>query len=113
MDSAQKDDSTSSVAGPAPSTNDLSSELAHVTQEMYKKNAELFHTNKTLSLLQKIEAIILSSVTDLWQVAQQVVDVIASEAEFKRVSVFIITNRRVWRDLLLQVVRLLPEQNFW
>lgn len=93
MDSAQRDDSVPSVVSSTPSTNNLSSELAHVTQEMYKKNAELFHTNKTLSLLQKIEAIILSSVTDLWQVAQQVVDVIASEAEFKRVSVFIINGQ--------------------
>ena len=94
MDSAQKDDGAPSVSSPPPSTNNLSSELEHVTQEMYKKNAELFHTNKTLSLLQKIEAIILSSVTDLWQVAQQVVDVIASEAEFKRVAVFIINEQQ-------------------
>lgn len=93
MISAQKNDSIPSVVNSGVPNSSLSSELEHVTQEMYKKNAELFHTNKTLSLLQKIEAIILSSVTDLWQVAQQVVDVIASEAEFKRVSVFIINEQ--------------------
>ncbi len=93
MNSAQKDDNVPPAVNSVVSNNNLSSELEHVTQEMYKKNAELFHTNKTLSLLQKIEAIILSSVTDLWQVAQQVADVIASEAEFKRVSIFIINEQ--------------------
>lgn len=93
MNSAQIDDNVPPVVASGMPTNNLSSELEHVTQEMYKKNAELFHTNKTLSLLQKIEAIILSSVTDLWQVAQQVADVIASEAEFKRVSIFIINEQ--------------------
>ncbi len=92
MDSAQTDDKNKSIADKNPPTVSLSSELEHVTQEMYKKNAELFHTNKTLALLQKIEAIIISSVTDLKQVAQQVVDIIASEAEFKRVSIFIVNK---------------------
>jgi len=71
----------------------VASELEHVTQEMYKKNAELFHTNKTLSILQKINAIILSSVTDLRQVSAQVAEVLISDAEFKRVSIFVVRDR--------------------
>lgn len=67
----------------------LSSELEHVTTEMYKKNAELVQSNKTLSILQKINTIIASSLTDLKQVSQQLVDVIVSEAEFQRFEIYI------------------------
>lgn len=70
----------------------VASELEHVTQEMYKKNAELFFTNKTLSILQKINSIILSSVTDLRQVSSQVAEVLISDAEFKRVSIFVVRD---------------------
>lgn len=68
----------------------LSSELQHVTEEMYKRNSELALTNKTLSILQKIDTIILSSVTDLQQVSQQIVDIILEEVEFRCVSIYII-----------------------
>lgn len=71
----------------------VASELEHVTQEMYKKNAELFHTNKTLSILQKINSIILSSVTDLRQVSAQVAEVLISDGEFKRVSIFVVREK--------------------
>ncbi len=70
-------------------TKILSSELAHVTQEMYKKNFELVERNKTLLILRKINEIILSSVTDITQIAQQVVDTVATQAEFKAVAIFL------------------------
>ena len=91
MPSAQ--DSQNSTPSNQSSPVNLSQELTHVTEEMYKKNAELFHTNKTLSILQKIDSIILGSVTDIVQVSQEVVDVIASEAEFKRVSIYIFNKQ--------------------
>jgi len=70
----------------------LSQELAHVTQEMYKKNLELAEKNKTLALLQKIEEIILGSLTDLQQIAQQITKVMVEEADFQLVSIFLINN---------------------
>lgn len=73
---------------------DISTELAHVTQEMYKKNLELAEKNKTLSLLQRIEEIILGSLTDLQQIAQQITKVMVEEADFQLVSIFLINNEK-------------------
>lgn len=72
----------------------VANELAHVTQEMYKKNYELLERNKALSLLRKIHDIILSSVTDVNQIAQQVADAIALEAEFKAVVVYLFDKEK-------------------
>ena len=66
-------------------------ELAHITQEMYKKNMELNERNKTLALLRKIDEIVLSSVTDVRQIAQQVSDLLVQE-EFNMVGLFIVQN---------------------
>lgn len=65
-------------------------DLAHITEEIYKKNAELAHTNKTLSILRKIDEIILSTVTNIDEIAQQVANVVTQEAEFKRISIHIL-----------------------
>lgn len=72
--------------------------LEHITQELYKKNMELNARNKTLSLLQKIDEIILSSVTDTAQTAQQVANVVAAESGFKFVEIFIVNKTE--NDLL-------------
>lgn len=82
------DDSAQSI--PPPTNTKLAGELAHVTQEMYKKNFELVERNKTLLLLRKIHEIILSSVTDIRQIAQSVADVVAVEAEFKGVVILLL-----------------------
>lgn len=75
---------------PQSSTNNTEpQELTHITSELYKKNFELDETNKTLSLLRKIDEIILSTVTDIKQVAQQVADVVAADAEFEAVMIFL------------------------
>lgn len=77
-----------------PSQNqDIASELAYVTQQMYKKNFELVERNKTLSVLRKISDIILSKVTDIKQVAQQVADVVVVEAEFKAVIILLLDKK--------------------
>ncbi len=73
---------------------DIANDLAHVTQEMYKKNFELMERNKALSLLRKIHEIILSSVTDVNQIAQAVADTIAYEAGFKTVAIFLLDKEK-------------------
>jgi signal transduction histidine kinase len=50
------------VQTQTPAADELTNELAHVTREMYKKNLEMAEKNKTLSLLRKIDEIILGSV---------------------------------------------------
>ncbi len=69
---------------------DTAKELAHITEEMYKKNFELAEKNKILSLLRKIDEIIMTAVTDEYQIAQQVVDTVATEASFKAVVIYLI-----------------------
>lgn len=65
------------------------SDLTHITQEMYKKNFELAEKNKMLSILRAIDEVILSTVTDIGEIAQHVADLIVREAEFKAVFIFI------------------------
>ncbi len=69
--------------------DDITDELGHITQEIYKKNTELAQTNKTLALLQKIDAIILGTVTDPKQIAQDVVNITAAEAGYKGVGILV------------------------
>ncbi len=76
------------VNPPIQDASTLQSELAHATEEMYKKNVELNERNKTLSLLRKIDVIVLSSVTDPKLVAQEVANVIVAESEFKGLIVY-------------------------
>lgn len=76
-----------------PSVNSTSlpiaSDLEHITQEMYKKNLELAQTNKILSLLRKIDDIILSSVTKPSEIALQVVKTLITEADFQVAAIYI------------------------
>ncbi len=68
--------------------SDLPQELVHINQEMYKKSVELSEKNKTLLLLRKIDEIILSSITDKNQIAQNVTSVLVSEAGFKIATLY-------------------------
>jgi signal transduction histidine kinase len=70
-----------------------SNDLVHITEEIYKKNAELAHTNKVLSLLRKIDDIVLSTVTDLAQIGQAVVDAIAKETGYKLVNMMLLNRK--------------------
>lgn len=72
-----------------PQTTTEPQELSHIAAEIYKKNFELDETNKTLSLLRKIDEIILSAVTDIKQVAQKITNVLAEDAEFEAVLIFL------------------------
>ncbi|MEK7517043.1 MAG: GAF domain-containing sensor histidine kinase [Patescibacteria group bacterium] len=75
------------------SQNTNSKELAHINEEIYKKNKELAEKNKALSLLRKIDEIILSKVTDIQQIAQQVANTIADELGFKLVAILLLDKK--------------------
>ncbi len=84
---------------PVQDPSSLQGELTHATEEMYKKNVELNERNKTLSLLRKIDVIVLSSVTDPNLVAQQVSDLIVAESEFRGLAVYELSTQNSLRPL--------------
>lgn len=65
-------------------------DLSHITEEMYKKNKELAEKNKALALLRRIDGIVLSKVTEIGQVAQEVVNTIVEELSFKLVAILLL-----------------------
>ena len=80
-----------SMLGQPQATNDPSSaqETERINQEMYKKSAELNERNKTLSLLQKLDAIVLGSITHLNEVAQSVTNLLTKDADFENAAIFL------------------------
>jgi len=91
MDSSS---SPSQLQNQAKNSSQIQDELTHVNEEIYKKNLELAETNKILSLLRQIDSIILSSVTDIAQVAQQVSDIVVNETDFiKATAIFMIDKK--------------------
>jgi signal transduction histidine kinase len=65
-------------------------DISHITQEMYKKNLELAELNKTLSLLEAIDAIVLSSVTDTREAANAIAATVLKETDFASVIISIL-----------------------
>lgn len=68
---------------------DTSSESAHINQEMYKKSVEISEKNKTLSLLQQIDEIILGNITHVNEIAQKATSLLVTDAEFQSVTIFL------------------------
>ncbi len=68
---------------------DSEAELAHITQEIYKRNLELSERNKTLLLLQHIDEAVLSSTGQLSAVIQTITDLLISEGEFGFASIYL------------------------
>lgn len=96
-----KQNNTASV-----NTEISSTELAHINQEMYKKSAELAEKNKTLSLLQKINRLILGSLTHPDEIATQVTKLLVTETDFQFASVYLFEKeKKVLRRLARAYVR--------
>lgn len=82
------------------STSITTSDLTRVNQEMYKKNLELAERNKTLLLLRKIDEIVLSTVTDLKEIARQVTTILVQEGEFQASAIYLMTGDKRHLQLL-------------
>ena len=67
--------------------------LAQAAQRMSQENKELIEKNKALVLFRKIDDIILSKVTDLGLIAQQVADTIVNELAFKAVAILLLDEK--------------------
>lgn len=81
------------IAQPAknPSSQD---QLAHVTQEMYKKNLELAETNKTLSLLRRIDEVVLGSGSNATNMAQAITDLLVTTSDFNLAMVYTLEKEK-------------------
>lgn len=96
MDPLKNPASAPTVASPSvPQTQPqaASTDLTHANEEMYKKNLELAMTNKTLSILRKVDEIILGSVTDLSDIANKVTTLAVQEGIFKLLYIFSLDRR--------------------
>lgn len=71
-----------------PKAPSVSEEVTHINQEVYKKSVELSERNKTLLLLRKIDEIILSSVTDKYEIARRVTSLLVMETDFQIAAIF-------------------------
>ena len=77
----------------------LQSMLDHVSQEMYARNRELAETNKTLSLLRTIDALVLESHASLKMVCEHITEAITQAADYAFVG--LLTRSSSTRDELV------------
>ncbi len=67
---------------PFQKKKQLERDIEHITVEMYKRNKELAETNKTLSLLRTIDALVLESHATLQMVTEHITEAITQAADF-------------------------------
>lgn len=67
---------------PFQKRKQLQRDIEHVTTEMYKRNRELAETNKTLSLLRNIDAMVLESHATLKMVCEHITEAIVRVTDY-------------------------------
>lgn len=67
--------------------------LQRVNEEMYARNLELARTNKTLSLLRKIDKIVLESQGSIKELSRQITDAIVETTDYPLVAIFSPKNK--------------------
>lgn len=96
-DAPKKRRKRKSLAKHVGAIRDASSKLRErVTQELYKRNAELAVRNKTLALLRKLDEISLSAV-EIEEMAQKIVDAIAQELSYEVAAISIVDESQQQR----------------
>lgn len=83
---------------PFQKNRQLERDLEHVTQEMYLRNKELAETNKVLSLLGTIDALVLESHTSVKMVCEHITEAIVQTADYSFVG--LLTRSSHTRDEL-------------
>ncbi len=71
----------------------LEHDIEHISQEMYRRNRELADTNKTLSLLRTIDALVLESHASLKLVCEHITEAIAQATSYPFIGLFTRTSR--------------------
>lgn len=77
-----------SSARPFQKRKQLEKDIEHITEEMYRRNKELADTNRTLSLLQTIDAIVLESHANLKMVCEHIAAAITQASDYSFVGIF-------------------------
>jgi signal transduction histidine kinase len=67
---------------PFQKRKQLERDIEHITGEMYKRNKELAETNKTLSLLRTIDALVLESHATLRMVSEHITEAIVQVTDY-------------------------------
>jgi signal transduction histidine kinase len=65
----------------------LEQNLSYVTQEMYRRNKELAETNQVLSILRKIDTIVLESQESIQDMANEICRLITTETDYPFVTI--------------------------
>lgn len=73
---------------PFQKRKQLEHDIEHITEEMYKRNKELAETNKTLSLLRTVDALVLESHTSLKIVCEHITEAITQVTDYPFVGLF-------------------------
>lgn len=71
-----------SIGMPFQKRKQLEQDIQHISQEMRKRNADLAETNKTLSLLGTIDALVLQSHASLKTVTEHITEAIVQATDF-------------------------------
>jgi len=71
-------------------------QLAHVTREMYKQNLELAERNKTLTLLRRIDEIVLGSSSEVVKPTQLIADLLVEESDFSLSMIYAVDKEKTY-----------------
>jgi len=78
---------------PFQKRKQLERDIEHITEEMYRRNRELAETNKTLSLLRTIDALVLESHASLKAVCDHITEAITQVTEYPFVGLLTRSGR--------------------
>src|SRR5579884_3006624 len=77
----------------------LERDIEHITAEMYRRNRELAETNKTLTLLRTIDALVLESHASLKMVCEHIAQAITQATDYPLVG--LLTRSARAKDLVV------------
>lgn len=78
----------------------LETDLAHLSQEMYKRNLELAETNQSLSLMRSIDKLVLASHEELSELCQHIAKAIIDHSNYAFVALMACPPRKKCLQLL-------------
>jgi signal transduction histidine kinase len=78
----------------ASNRRQLEHNLEHITQEMYKRNKELTETNQTLSLLRRIDELVLGATQKDTHIAQAMASLLVTEADFNLAVIYVANKEK-------------------
>lgn len=79
---------------PRPRRKQLESDIEHISQDMHRRNQELTDTNKTLTLLRTIDALVLESHASLKLVCEHITEAIAQSTDYPFIGLLTRTSRQ-------------------